>query len=192
MSEPEGVLQRWSRRKRRAAASRSGRPPPENDAGADATAPEEVVPPVDPASLPAIETLDARSDIRAFLAAGVPAELTRAALRRAWSADPAIRDFIGLSENSWDFNAPDGAAGFGSLSAEDVRRLLERLIEEPQAAEAKPASGGDRPELDRDRSVDAGDPTSADALAAEPRQEVADQVCRPPPPHRRHGGALPK
>ena len=29
--------------------------------------------------------------------------------------DPVIRDFIGLSENSWDFNAPDGIPGFGSL-----------------------------------------------------------------------------
>lgn len=192
MSEPESALQRWSRRKRRAAADRRERATPENDAGsAAAVRPSETEPPVDPASLPPIEALDAGSDIRAFLAAGVPAELTRAALRRAWSADPAIRDFIGLSENSWDFNAPDGVAGFGLLSAEDVRRLLERLLEEPQAAEAKPAFGGDRPGPDRDRSVDAGDPTSADALAAEPRQAVADQECRPPP-HRRHGGALPK
>ena len=33
----------------------------------------------------------APSDIRAYLAPGVPAELTRAALRRAWLADPTIR-----------------------------------------------------------------------------------------------------
>ncbi len=58
----------------------------------------------DPASLPPIESINALSDIRAFLAPGVPAALTRAALRRAWVADPAIRDFVGLSENSWDFN----------------------------------------------------------------------------------------
>jgi hypothetical protein len=54
--------------------------------------------------------------------------LTRAALRRAWSADPTIRDFIGLSENSWDFNAPGGVPGFGSLKAEDARRLLARVM----------------------------------------------------------------
>jgi hypothetical protein len=47
-----------------------------------------------------------------------------AALRRAWSADPAIRDFIGLSENSWDFNAPDGVPGFGSPITDDTGRLL--------------------------------------------------------------------
>ena len=37
-------------------------------------------------------SITAATDIRAFLAPGVPAELTRAALRRAWTADPAIRD----------------------------------------------------------------------------------------------------
>ena len=53
------------------------------------------------------ESIVAESDVRAFLAPGVPPELTRAALRRTWSADPKIRDFIGLSENSWDFNDLD-------------------------------------------------------------------------------------
>jgi hypothetical protein len=35
----------------------------------------------------------------------VPQDLARAALRRAWTVDPAIRDFVGLFENCWDFNA---------------------------------------------------------------------------------------
>ena len=54
----------------------------------------------DPASLPTIESIGAESNIRAFLEAGVPGDLARAALRRVWSLDPAIRDFVGLSENS--------------------------------------------------------------------------------------------
>src|SRR5215472_12372094 len=70
----------------------------------------------DAATLPPIESIGAASDIRPFLAPGVPVDLTRAALHRAWSTDPAIRDFIGLSENSWDFNAQDGVPGFGSLT----------------------------------------------------------------------------
>jgi hypothetical protein len=57
-------------------------------------------------SLPAIDSIGAGSDIRRFLDPGVPSDLARAALRRAWVADPVIRDFIGLSENSWDFNTP--------------------------------------------------------------------------------------
>jgi hypothetical protein len=77
-----------------------------------------------------IESIGAGSDIRPFLAPGVPADLTRAALRRAWSADPAIRDFIGLSENSWDFNGPDGVPGFDPLTTDGPGRLLARKTEE--------------------------------------------------------------
>ena len=74
----------------------------------------------DPASLPPIESINALSDITAFLREGVPAELTRAALRRVWTADPAIRDFVGLAENAWDFTDPNAMPGFGPL--EDDRR----------------------------------------------------------------------
>jgi hypothetical protein len=63
----------------------------------------------------------------------VPADLTRAALRRAWSSDPTIRDFVGLSENSWDFNAPGAIPGFGPIDKEEVARLVTRLLEEPDA-----------------------------------------------------------
>jgi hypothetical protein len=79
--------------------------------------------------LPSIESIGAGSDIRPFLAPGVPAHLMRAALRRAWSTDPAIRDFIGLSENSWDFNGPDGVPGFGSLTTDGPGQLLARKME---------------------------------------------------------------
>ena len=78
--------------------------------------------PFDLTKLPPIESITAESDIRAFLAPGVPLELTRAALRRAWAADPKIRDFIGLSENAWDFNAPGAIHGFGPLEMTDELR----------------------------------------------------------------------
>jgi hypothetical protein len=71
---------------------------------------------LDLANLPPIESIGSGSDIRPFLAPGVPAALARAALRRAWSTDPAIRDFIGLSENSSDFNEPDGVPVVGLLT----------------------------------------------------------------------------
>jgi hypothetical protein len=141
MSDDESFLARWSRRKRGAAAKTRGKPKPgkavgdpAREAPAASLPPDEAQPLFDPASLPPIESIGAGSDIRAFLAAGVPADVTRAALRRAWSSDPAIRDFIGLSENSWDFNASGGVPGFGSVKAEDVCRLLEQAIGEPEAA----------------------------------------------------------
>ena len=90
-------------------------------------------PPFDAADLPPIESIGTGSNIRPFLASGVPADLMRAALRRAWSTDLAIRDFIGLSENSWDFNAPGGVPGFGSLTTEGPPQLLARRRERRRA-----------------------------------------------------------
>ena len=78
----------------------------------------------DPAGLPSIEAITFNTDIRGFLQSGVPAELARAALRRAWASDPAIRDFIGIAENQWDFNDPNAIAGFGLLQAQDSTPAL--------------------------------------------------------------------
>lgn len=136
MSDPdEGFLQRWSRRKREAAVA----PPAAADAAAPAVDPEPVG--IDLESLPSLDSITAETDIRVFLAPGVPAELTRAALRRAWAADPQIRDFIGLAENQWDFTAADGMHGFGQLGVEEARRLVAEIIGDgtPPAATADPA-----------------------------------------------------
>jgi Protein of unknown function (DUF3306) len=139
VSESEPFLSRWSRLKQETAKRATG-PAPDaaspttgearegDETGAPATTPgieAEAAETFDPASLPPLESIEAGTDIRAFLARGVPAELTQAALRRAWAADPAIRDFIGLSENSWDFTAPDGVPGFGPMRpTDDIQELL--------------------------------------------------------------------
>jgi hypothetical protein len=74
--------------------------------------------------LPSIESIIRGSDIRPFLQPGVPVELTRAALRAAWVADPSIRDFIGIADSQWDFNDPTAMPGFGPLDATDSARSL--------------------------------------------------------------------
>jgi Protein of unknown function (DUF3306) len=145
MSEPENFIARWSRRKREAVedaeatkssvapdAAAEGAHPSEDQSDtalgrSDARRSPEAA--FDPTKLPPIETITAESDITAFLAPGVPPELTRAALRRAWAVDPKIRDFIGLSENSWDFNAPGAMTGFGSLEMTDeLRQQIARMV----------------------------------------------------------------
>jgi hypothetical protein len=158
MSDPESFAARWSRRKRVAAKEQeeaaSAQPPPQSveaapggDTSGDAQAasdrtdkPSEA--PFDPKSLPPIDSITAGSDIKAFLQAGVPKDLAQAALRRAWTADPAIRDFIGLAENQWDFTDPSAMPGFGPLYAtDDVRQLLAqamgRLIEPTKVQDAE-------------------------------------------------------
>jgi len=136
MSDGETFITRWSRKKRAAAQDAEPRPastaPAETTAQtpttpADASAP--AGPTFDVSTLPPLESITAETDIRAFLAPGVPAELTRAALRRAWASDPNIRDFIGLSENAWDFNDPSAITGFGPLEMTDeLRRQIARMV----------------------------------------------------------------
>jgi len=143
----EQFLARWSRRKQEARAGYA-EPAPE---GAEAQAPapseaaaEPVPQETDLSELPPIESIDAATDIAAFLRKGVPQELSRAALRRVWSADPAIRDFVGLAENAWDFNDPNAMPGFGPLdcSAKQVDALVRRIVGGlVQAAEGLPEIG---------------------------------------------------
>src|SRR5947207_11514470 len=148
MSEDENFLARWSSRKLAsrtpAGASEVPQRPREDDVenaavaapAKDAAMPAPTPPDqsFDPAQLPALDSIGADTDITAFLRREVPPELTRAALRRAWTSDPAIRDFVGLVENGWDFNNPSAMAGFGAITADEVAQLASKIIGEPMKA----------------------------------------------------------
>jgi hypothetical protein len=165
MSE-EGFLSRWSRRKR---AIEAGRPVAEPEAaatpvvGPEATPPEPEQPTFDITTLPPIDSLTVASDFTAFLRKEVPAALQRAALRRAWSLDPAIRDFVGPADYAWDYNAPDGVPGASLDLVGDVREMLAQVFGPEPAAEGDGPGGAVgglpvdvAPEGARDESVPEG------------------------------------
>jgi uncharacterized protein DUF3306 len=162
MSGPENFLQRWSRRKIASEEAPTAEPEQTKGEGPRQEATDDVPIPAaarhevaaaahddaasfDPTSLPPVDSINAASDVSAFLRSGVPPDLTRAALRRAWTSDPAIRDFIGLVENGWDFNDPDAMAGFGAISVEEVARLASRLVAQlPEPVDrVTPAASGE-------------------------------------------------
>ena len=192
----EKFLARWSRRKR--AAAREAAPPAAPEISQTAS-PELAKPAPGPntsPTLPPLDAIDGSTDIREFLAEGVPTALSRAALRRAWASDPAIRDFVGLSENAWDFNAPDHVPGFGPVSAEDVRRLLARS-EQPGSASvetpspAAPAGEASATAAANDERTPEPEPprgTNQSVVAESETNEAGSS----PPAVPRHGGALPK
>ncbi len=97
------------------------------------------------AQLPSLDALTAATDLTPFLRAGVPRALRNAALRRMWSVDPAIRDFVSEArEYAYDWNTPGGVPGTGgAISAEDVRAMVEKVFgggeETPPSADSDEA-----------------------------------------------------
>ena len=183
-TEDEGFLGRWARLKRSRAAEVSE--PSEPVVAEEAAEPEAF----DPASLPALETLDAVSDYTAFLKPGVPRELRTLALRRAWATDPAITGYKTLADYDWDFNAP----GYGALRVTDnVKELADRVFgmiqaeEEPKPVESElGAESGPEPELE----APAVEVAAVEQLPS-PVEEPVVEAAPEPPRRRRHGGAVP-
>ena len=222
MSNDTDFLARWSRRKHHAATDRIRQSKSESTPDdivsetSAALAQGENRLPFDPASLPTIESISAESSIRAFLEAGVPVDLARAALRRVWLLDPAIRDFVGLSENSWDFNAPGTMAGFGPIDGKEVERLLTQLLGEPDTIATVVHPSVTSPLAENSQPADEPDPVNAESMAsakgqkldfgeidvasdvtqqggaAPPQSELASPGCPSPSLPRGHGGASPQ
>ena len=208
MTEPKDIFSRWSQRKRDVAKAEQQPAAPElredaqqaDKAGPAPSPGQGEVEPFDLSKLPSIDSIMEGTDIRDFLKPEVPDELRRAALRRAWVTDPAIRDFVGLQENDWDFNSPNGKHGFGAIGPEhDVKEMVARVFGKrtdedgvreiqnnrddstpPLSEPAEPATA--EAEADRDQPVDE---KPAEDIAT---QQDEDGLSLPP---RRHGGALP-
>ena len=209
MTGPDNFIRRWARLKRISDSAHEietvsakvevKRTQPEAEEAPDQA--------FDPASLPSLEQIAADTDIGAFLQSGVPAELTRAALRRTWASDPAIRDFIGIAENQWDFNDPDGIPGFGPLPSTNgtppvLTQVSSKLENIPEALREWPRS------VERDQSrVTDPEPTPDEACFAAPA--ISDAPDAPEAGEgtksdraleeydvlhnrRRHGSALPR
>jgi len=189
MSE-EDFLSRWSHRKRLAESSPetfspSPVPDPPVQEDEESAVNSEAGKPVegpDLSALPPLDAITAATNVTAFLRKGVPLALAREALRRAWLADPAIRDFVGLAENAWDFNDPNAMPGFGPLdyTPEQVRDLVARII-----SERKPVAGGDAnsvtPQLQQNVVSPADPPPESSPdreTAADAPETTIDQIKR--------------
>ncbi|PJG56217.1 DUF3306 domain-containing protein [Bradyrhizobium forestalis] len=206
MSEEE-FLARWSRRKRESRAEpakpAAAQPTPPSEAKDDEKDDESEF---DLSSLPSIDEINAATDITAFLSKGIPRELSRAALRRAWATDPAIRDFVGLAENAWDFNDPTAMPGFGPLdcSSEELAALVDRIVvgvrevaqSLPEASIETADSSADLHQPDAtvvSNIAEPPDETEHLAIPAAVQPTAADRSAESAEPikPRTHGGALP-
>lgn len=216
----DGFLSRWSRRKLQAEPVTQAQEP----AGEQLpVAPDEPTPlseeeALAQLNLPALDSITAETDIRAFLDARVPQLLRAAALRKAWALDPAIRDYLDPArEYAYDWNTPGGIPGYDALdSGADPRQLIERLFgggetqsaKLPQPVAPQPAEIGvsddaaaqEKPESPLPLRLSAQTPERSDIL--ENAQVVAKETIPAPQQKahekpielmqkRRHGGAIP-
>jgi hypothetical protein len=177
---PEGgFLTRWSRLKRRPDAEPPA-PVAEPAPVIDPPDEREVVPAVaqDPdeaerqsilASLPSIESITATTDISGFMHRLVPHAIRNAALRAAWTADPAIRDFLNDARDyALDYNTPGMAPGYGPLTeSDDVQAMVGQIFGKP--VDKSLAFLPESPEEDACGSESQSDPAAVHAAA----QQVA-------------------
>ena len=231
-AENDNPFTRWSRRK---LASRGAEAPPSDETeDVNETADKEDVrheasqsTPAEPdaaepqEALPRLDDLSAESDLTPFLREGVPSTLKNTALRKMWSLDPAIRDYVGPAEYAWDFNDPGSMAGFGPLRAGKSvvdflskvdRSDLQEKAEKPQAvpqqeavapSDEEPAALSDEPPA----ISGAAEPALPDAPPENPYpastpNDIADaggpgdRATPAKAPRKsarsRHGGALPR
>jgi hypothetical protein len=196
----ENPFARWSRRKRAAladevhAASETKEAGDEAAANVDADASPQQPDPAQPEAaeaeaadpaepLPRLEDLTAESDLAAFLKKGVPLALRSAALRKMWSLDPGIRDYVGPSEYAWDFNQPGSMAGFGPLKAKET--VVDFLSKTARAMEpdtdAEPAAPGGPSDTLSGQPATVPPDMANDTDAPEP-SEVPDPPQSNPPP----------
>ena len=206
--DEDKFLARWSRRKQEATANATRPAAAMHD---EQSAPKPGVKDdeaeFDLSSLPSIDSITSATDIKAFLRNGIPQELTRAALRRAWSTDPTIRDFVGLAENAWDFNDPSAMPGFGPLdcSEGELAALLDRIVGGlRKSAEAQLETSVEPADSSRElgqaatSSVEAigEDPATVQlpsaSAATQPAMAQSTESESEPIRRRTHGGALPR
>jgi len=232
MSDQEKFLTRWSRRKRDTANEDAQpdkpaaiEPEKPSEPGQGATHVIVGKPPAEPRApefdltkLPSLESIGANSDLTAFFQPGVPSALKHAALRRAWAADPAIRDFVGLAENAWDFTDPEAMAGFGVLDPKyDVKKVIAEIFREVEQDAKLPAETPASAQVVRlpDKpDADADIPAANEPARAEPQQVANSESSNRPQRHddgamqqngsndsfesvpgikpRRHGSAVPR
>lgn len=177
----KGFLSRWSERKRAAEEgilpeqSEDAKGPQAASGAAQEGAAGEVAAPVDPATLPDVDSLDADADFSAFMKEGVPRSLQRRALRRLWQVDPAFQEICMLDDYNLDYT--DAAMVVPNLKT--VYQVGKGMIL------------GDEPEADADRSEEEADSGETASLPDETSAAAAEAPAPEEPPAVPAGTAAP-
>ncbi|GJE16012.1 DUF3306 domain-containing protein [Methylobacterium marchantiae] len=208
-------LSRWSKRKRALVrdtapvAVPAEAPQVEDASPSDAVDESDLLSPEELAKLPSVDSLTAATDLTQFLRAGVPLLMRKAALRRMWSVDTDIRDYVSEArEYAYDWNAVGGVPGNGPLlPTDDIKAMLrdifdgtpapedtsEPAVAEQELGEAETVTSAANEDaeangVDPDPEFAAAQESLPNPALAEPRRSPEEATVTRP---RRHGGAVP-
>ncbi len=209
MSGIADFLSRWSRRKHASVNAKQAEAGPAEPVAAEAAEANPLAPidcedagagshselsAEELEQLPRAEDLTASTDITPFLRGRVPEALRNAALRRMWSLDPSIREYVGDARDyAYDWNMPGGVPGSSPLlPTDDVKEMLRQVLiglrekHDPPAAATEmtaPSETGMAAEerLDRSSGAVADNTKDQQALSPEP-DAISDAMVAALPP----------
>ncbi|MBX9932702.1 MAG: DUF3306 domain-containing protein [Methylobacterium sp.] len=131
--------------------------------------------------LPSLDSLTAQTDLSEFLKAGVPQMLRNAALRRMWSLDPSIRDYLSEArEYAYDWHISGAVPGTGPmLPTDDIAGMVRDVFAGSKPTIAEPALAEPAADLD----AEPRDEVAARDVSAEPEETLVTQgeAVIPPP-----------
>jgi hypothetical protein len=167
-AEGSSFLARWSERKRQAGEAAQEEPDEftagQGDSAASAQAAAAEAEPVDPATLPDIDSLRADSDFTVFMRAGVPEALKQRALRRLWQVDPTFNVICPLDDYNLDYtDAATVVPNLKTLYQVGRGMVLPEAVPEPPPVTA------------------AGPVEPAEPLPPAPSEEDPDELAGPAP-----------
>ncbi len=209
----DGILGRWSRRKRAAE-----RPDVEADApgdpdggtpgapGAQVPSEEPAEPAAIPEDLPDIDSLDEASDFTVFLKDGVPEAIRRRALRKLWRLNPVFANLDGLNDYDEDFTDAAVLArsvktiykvGKGMFAKDEEEQVVAEATE-PESPDSEPESPDSEPESaeageslgdldDSEEETAQSEPQAADGAPKEDEKTPAKRVAGQGAAERRWG-----
>ena len=140
MSEDDGLLSRWSRRKRKVAEEAVTPEVAEAPASVDVPEPEteeDEAALLEALGLPRPESLKEGDDFSAFMEAGVPEFLRKRALRVLWRSNPVLANLDGLNDYDEDFTSPEMTQKVLATAYKVGRGFVRDIVEAEEVTEEK-------------------------------------------------------
>ena len=176
--EDDGVISRWSKRKRGIAVE--GDPEtevsPEEQREVDEAREAELLENRQAAEEIDLDTIDEESDLSIFMKAGVPQTLKKQALAALWRSNPVFANIDGLNDYDEDFGSSDLIMKtFKSAWQAGQGYMENNSVEEEETQLAEVEDNIDLAKVDEDDQVDAED-NAFDADNAEEINISEDEV----------------